>query len=43
MGDAKALDRLGGLKGGRARAAKLTPERRTEVAKKAAQARWGSK
>jgi len=40
--DAKALGRLGGLKGGKARAARLTPERRTEIAKKAAQARWGT-
>ncbi len=38
--DAVALGRLGGLKGGRARAASLTPERRTEIAKKAAAARW---
>ena len=35
------LGRLGGLRGGKARAAKLTPERRAEIAKKAAQARWG--
>ena len=34
------LGRLGGKKGGRARAAKLTPERRREIARKAAQARW---
>jgi len=40
--DFKALGRLGGLKGGKARAEKLTPERRTEIAKKAAQARWVS-
>ena len=38
---AVALGRLGGKKGGRARANKLTPERRTEIAKKAAAARWG--
>ena len=37
---AVALGRLGGLKGGKARAANLTSERRTEIAKKAAQARW---
>jgi hypothetical protein len=37
---AKALGRLGGLKGGKARAAKLTPEQRTEIAKKAAAKRW---
>ena len=34
------LGRLGGLKGGRARAAKLSAERRSEIAKKAAQKRW---
>ncbi len=34
------LGRLGGLKGGKARAAKLTPEQRREIAKKAAAARW---
>jgi hypothetical protein len=34
------LGRLGGLKGGKARAESLTPEQRTEIAKKAAQARW---
>ncbi len=39
--DFKALGRLGGLNGGKARAAKLSPERRVEIAKKAAQARWG--
>ena len=39
--DAVKLGRLGGLKGGVARAAKLTPDRRTEIARKAAQARWG--
>lgn len=33
--------RLGGLKGGKARAAKLTKERRIEIAKRAARARWG--
>lgn len=38
--DAKALGRLGGLKGGRARAEKLTPEQRKEIAQKAARARW---
>ena len=32
--------RLGGLKGGKARAEKLTPEKRSEIAKKAAQIRW---
>jgi hypothetical protein len=34
------LGRRGGLKGGRARADKLTPEQRAATAKKAAQARW---
>jgi len=34
------LGRLGGLKGGKARTEKLTPERRKEIAQKAAQARW---
>ena len=37
---AVALGRRGGLKGGKARAAKLTPEERSEAARKAAQARW---
>lgn len=31
---------LGGLKGGKARAEKLTPKKRSEIAKKAAKARW---
>lgn len=35
------LGRLGGLKGGKARANKLSPERRREIAQKAAKARWG--
>lgn len=34
------LGRRGGLKGGAARAAKLTPEQRSEIAKRAAAARW---
>jgi hypothetical protein len=38
--NAVALGRLGGLKGGRARANKLSPEQRKEIARKAAQARW---
>lgn len=38
---AVALGRLGGLKGGRVRATRLTPERRVEIARKAAMARWG--
>lgn len=32
--------RKGGAKGGKLRAEKLTPERRSEIARKAAQARW---
>ena len=35
-----ALGRLGGRKGGKARAARLSPERRQEIARKAARARW---
>jgi len=35
-----ALGCLGGLKGGKARTEKLSPERRKEIAQKAAQARW---
>lgn len=37
------LGRRGGLKGGKARAAKLSAKKRSEIAKKAAQARWGKK
>ncbi len=37
------LGRLGGLKGGRARADSLTAKKRKEIAKKAAAARWNSK
>lgn len=37
------LGRLGGQKGGKARAAKLTPKQRTAIAKKAAAARWSAK
>jgi len=37
------LGRLGGLKGGKARAAKLSAKKRTEIASKAARARWSSK
>ena len=37
---AVALGKLGGMKGGRARAAKLTPEARKEIAQRAAKARW---
>ncbi len=38
---AVSLGRRGGLKGGRARADKLTPEQRSAIARKAAAARWG--
>ncbi len=37
---AVALGRKGGLKGGAARAAKLTPAERSEIARRAATARW---
>jgi len=37
---AVALGRLGGLKGGAARAAKLAPKKRSQIAAKAAKARW---
>lgn len=37
------LGRRGGLKGGRARAEALSPDRRREIAKKAAAARWDKK
>jgi len=40
---AVALGRLGGLKGGKARAKKLSKKRRAEIAKKAAEARWASR
>lgn len=39
---AVALGRRGGLKGGKARAEKLSAKRRAEIAKKAARARWSS-
>lgn len=39
----KEYARKGGLKGGRARAEKLAPERRVEIAKKAAAKRWGNR
>jgi hypothetical protein len=38
--NAVALGRLGGVKGGRARAEKLSSEQRREIAKRAAAARW---
>lgn len=37
------LGRRGGLRGGPARAAKLSPERRSEIARKAARARWDAR
>jgi hypothetical protein len=40
---AVALGRLGGKKGGKARAEKLTPEQRSEISRKAAKARWEKK
>jgi hypothetical protein len=40
---AVALGRRGGLKGGRARAEKLTPEQRQQAARKAAEARWAKR
>lgn len=38
---AVALGRKGGLKGGKARAEKMTPEERSAMARKAALSRWG--
>lgn len=40
---AVALGRLGGLKGGPARAKKLSAKKRREIARKAAQTRWDKK
>ena len=40
---AVALGRLGGLKGGKARAEKLSSKKRSEIAKKAAAKRWNKK
>ena len=40
---AVALGRLGGLKGGKARAEKLSARKRKEIAQKAAKARWEPK
>ena len=40
---AVALGRLGGKKGGKARAANMTAEERSESARKAALARWKNK
>jgi hypothetical protein len=40
---AVALGRIGGKKGGVARAKKLSPEQRSEIARKASRARWDKK
>lgn len=40
---AVALGRMGGLKGGAARAASLSPRKRSQIAAKAAKTRWGEK
>jgi hypothetical protein len=40
---AQALAKLGAAKGGQARAAKLSPTKRKQIARKAAQARWKNK
>jgi hypothetical protein len=40
---AVALGKLGGSKGGKVRAEKLTPEERKAIAQKAAKARWAKK
>ena len=40
---AVALGKLGASKGGKARAEKLTPEERSEIARKAAKSRWAKK
>lgn len=40
---ATELARRGGLKGGKARADSLTPQRRREIALNAAKKRWGGK
>jgi len=38
--NAVALGKLGGSKGGKIRAARLTPQERSEIARKAVLARW---
>lgn len=40
---AQALGRLGGLKGGKARAEKLSAKKRKAIAQKAAKTRWSKK
>ncbi|OPY82521.1 MAG: hypothetical protein A4E65_00821 [Syntrophorhabdus sp. PtaU1.Bin153] len=41
--DTKEYAREGGRKGGRLRAERISPARRSEIARKAAEARWGKK
>ena len=40
---AVALGRLGGQRGGKARAERLTPAKRSEIARAAAASRWGKR
>ena len=40
---AVALGKLGGMKGGKARAQKLSAQERREIAQRAAKARWGQR
>ncbi len=40
---ARLLGKLGGAKGGKTRAKNMTPEERSEAARKAANARWAKK
>jgi hypothetical protein len=40
---AVALGRLGGLRGGKARAERLAPEKRSEIARAAARSRWNKR
>lgn len=40
--DGKAYARKGGMKGGKVRAERLTAEERSEIARRAAQARWSN-
>ena len=40
---ARLLGKLGGSEGGKARARNMTPEERSEAARKAAKARWAKK
>jgi hypothetical protein len=40
---AVALGRLGGIKGGKARAASMTSEQRREIAQRAAKQRWANR